>query len=93
MYARATGSNTSEMQRYGKPPRIMIPGAGLVLRCISQQFSSLTAVVSLNSNPTIEMLQAGAGFVSKDNVVPIYYSCPPFIASLATQMPMVSSQG
>ncbi|GFW11749.1 hypothetical protein TNCV_1082951 [Trichonephila clavipes] len=43
--------------------------------------------VSPNSNPTV--VQIEVGFVSKPNVAP----CPPFIAPLAVQMPVVSSQG
>ncbi|GFX70185.1 hypothetical protein TNCV_4616231 [Trichonephila clavipes] len=50
--------------------------------------------VSPNSNPTIVILQAEAGFVSsKHNVVPFSCPCPPFIASLAGKTLVVSSQG
>ncbi|GFV82757.1 uncharacterized protein TNCV_4147251 [Trichonephila clavipes] len=49
--------------------------------------------VSPNSNPTNLVLQAEAGFVSKHNVIPFFYPCPPFITPLPTQMPEVSSQG
>ncbi|GFX03289.1 uncharacterized protein TNCV_3555171 [Trichonephila clavipes] len=49
--------------------------------------------VSPNSNPTIVMLQAKAGFVSKHSVVTFRYPCPPFIAPLAVQTPVLSSQG
>ncbi|GFV19151.1 hypothetical protein TNCV_3223691 [Trichonephila clavipes] len=49
--------------------------------------------VSPNSNPTIVFLLAKAGFVSKYNVVPFCCPCPPLIAPLAVQMPVVSSQG
>ncbi|GFS93999.1 hypothetical protein TNCV_4480491 [Trichonephila clavipes] len=48
--------------------------------------------VSPNSNPTIVMLQADAGFVSKHNVVPFRCLYPPFIAPLAAQTSVVSSQ-
>ncbi|GFY30622.1 hypothetical protein TNCV_3117841 [Trichonephila clavipes] len=41
--------------------------------------------VSLNSNPTIVMLQAEAGFVSKHNVVPFRCPFPSFIAPLVTK--------
>ncbi|GFV98334.1 uncharacterized protein TNCV_622931 [Trichonephila clavipes] len=50
-------------------------------------------MVSPNSNPTIVMLQAEAGFISKHNVVPFICPCPPFIAPLAAQTPVTSSQG
>ncbi|GFX19689.1 hypothetical protein TNCV_2075971 [Trichonephila clavipes] len=43
--------------------------------------------VSPNSNPTIVMLQAEAGFISRYDVVPFRCPCPPFIASLAVQTP------
>ncbi|GFT25801.1 uncharacterized protein TNCV_1517741 [Trichonephila clavipes] len=49
--------------------------------------------VSPNSNPIIVMLQSEAGFVSKHDVIPFRYPCPPFIASVATQTPVVFSQG
>ncbi|GFV01461.1 hypothetical protein TNCV_2960551 [Trichonephila clavipes] len=39
------------------------------------------------------MLQAEAGFVSKLNVIPFHCPCPPFIASLVVQTPVVPSQG
>ncbi|GFY04973.1 uncharacterized protein TNCV_561051 [Trichonephila clavipes] len=48
---------------------------------------------SPNSNPTIVMLQAEVGFVSKHNIVPFRYPSSPFIAPLTAQTPMVSSQG
>ncbi|GFT22359.1 hypothetical protein TNCV_3273441 [Trichonephila clavipes] len=38
--------------------------------------------MSPNSKPTIVMLQAKAGFVSKYNVFPFGCPCPPFIAPL-----------
>ncbi|GFS92873.1 hypothetical protein TNCV_1162511 [Trichonephila clavipes] len=50
-----------------------------------------SATVSPNSNPTIVMLLAEAGFVSKHNVVPFHYQCPSFIAPLTAQTPVVSS--
>ncbi|GFW13548.1 hypothetical protein TNCV_1210141 [Trichonephila clavipes] len=49
--------------------------------------------VSPNSNPTIVMLQAEAGFISKCNATPFCCPCLPFIAPLAAQTPVVSSQG
>ncbi|GFS59291.1 transposable element Tcb2 transposase [Trichonephila clavipes] len=49
--------------------------------------------VSPNSNPTIVMLQAEAGSISKHNVVPFRCLFPSFIAPLVEQMPVVSSQG
>ncbi|GFX89006.1 hypothetical protein TNCV_2853061 [Trichonephila clavipes] len=52
----------------------------------------LTPVFS-NSNLTIVMLQAKAGFVNKHNVVPFGCQCRVFIAGLAAQTPMVSGQG
>ncbi|GFV30344.1 uncharacterized protein TNCV_98191 [Trichonephila clavipes] len=53
---------------------------------------SLTTV-SPNSNPTIVMLQAETGLVSKHNVILSRCPCPPFIAPMVAQMPMVSCQG
>ncbi|GFX47561.1 hypothetical protein TNCV_3015801 [Trichonephila clavipes] len=41
--------------------------------------------VSSNSNPTIAMLHAEAGFVSKHNVVPLRYPCPTFMEPSAAQ--------
>ncbi|GFX22571.1 hypothetical protein TNCV_2785061 [Trichonephila clavipes] len=46
-----------------------------------------------DSNPTIEMLKAEAGFVSKQNVVQFRYPWSQFIALLTAQKPVVSSQG
>ncbi|GFY06578.1 hypothetical protein TNCV_3524341 [Trichonephila clavipes] len=43
------------------------------------------ATVSPNSNPTILMLQAKEGFVSKNKVVPFRCPCPSFIAPLALE--------
>ncbi|GFX35044.1 hypothetical protein TNCV_2329841 [Trichonephila clavipes] len=53
----------------------------------------LLTTVYLNSNPTIMMLQAEVGFVSKHNVVSLHCPCPPFIPPLAEKTPVVSSQG
>ncbi|GFT98539.1 hypothetical protein TNCV_1352271 [Trichonephila clavipes] len=49
--------------------------------------------VSSNSNPSIGMLQVEAGFASKHNIILFRCPCPPFIASLVAQTPVVSSQG
>ncbi|GFX21237.1 hypothetical protein TNCV_2251851 [Trichonephila clavipes] len=49
--------------------------------------------VSPNSKLTIVMLRVEVGFVSKHDVVPSRCSCPPFIAPLTVQTPMVPSQG
>ncbi|GFY14192.1 hypothetical protein TNCV_3613811 [Trichonephila clavipes] len=49
--------------------------------------------VSLNSNTTIVVIQAVAGFVSKHNVIPFRSPCPLFIAPLMAQTPVVFSQG
>ncbi|GFW63714.1 hypothetical protein TNCV_4940061 [Trichonephila clavipes] len=48
---------------------------------------------SPNLNPTIMMLQAKVGFISKHNVVQFHCPFLPFIAPLVTQTPLVSSQG
>ncbi|GFX46361.1 hypothetical protein TNCV_238231 [Trichonephila clavipes] len=48
--------------------------------------------VSGNSNPTILMLQAEAGFISKHNI-PFRCSCSSFITPLVVQTPVVSCQG
>ncbi|GFT37858.1 transposable element Tcb2 transposase [Trichonephila clavipes] len=56
---------------------------------VQQSFTT----VSPNSTPIIVMLQAEAGFVSKHIVVPFLCPCPPFIAPLAGQRPVFSSQG
>ncbi|GFT74168.1 hypothetical protein TNCV_2717071 [Trichonephila clavipes] len=50
-------------------------------------------VVSPNSNPTIVILQAELRFVSKHNVALFRCPCPPFIATLVEQTPVVSGQG
>ncbi|GFU63919.1 hypothetical protein TNCV_3049721 [Trichonephila clavipes] len=71
----------------------MIPSAGPMWRCIMQQFSNLLTTVSPNSNPTIALLPAEAGFISKRNFVPFYCSCPRFIAPLVVQTPGVCNQG
>ncbi|GFW29464.1 hypothetical protein TNCV_744061 [Trichonephila clavipes] len=43
-----------------------------------------------NSNPTIVMLQAEAGFISKHNAIPSRCPCVPLIELLAAQMHVVS---
>ncbi|GFT32882.1 hypothetical protein TNCV_5039161 [Trichonephila clavipes] len=48
--------------------------------------------VSPNSNPTIKMLPAEAGFVIKHYAVPLHRTCPPFIPPLVEQTPVVSNQ-
>ncbi|GFT74172.1 uncharacterized protein TNCV_5027041 [Trichonephila clavipes] len=50
-------------------------------------------VVSPNSNPTIVILQAELILVSKHNVALFRCPCPPFIATLVEQTPVVSGQG
>ncbi|GFV36049.1 transposon Tf2-6 polyprotein [Trichonephila clavipes] len=67
----------------------MIPGAGPVWRCKTQQLSNL----SPRCLQTVSVLQAEAEFVIKHNVVPFRCQCPPFIASLTAQTNVVSSQG
>ncbi|GFY17681.1 uncharacterized protein TNCV_1074161 [Trichonephila clavipes] len=49
--------------------------------------------VSLCSNPTIVKMSAEAGIISKHNLAPICCPCPPFIAPLAEETPMVFSEG
>ncbi|GFV96498.1 hypothetical protein TNCV_1999501 [Trichonephila clavipes] len=51
-----------------------------------------TVQVSLNSTPTIVMLQAQAEILSKHNVVAFRCLCSPFIATLAVQTLIISSQ-
>ncbi|GFS81054.1 hypothetical protein TNCV_1223421 [Trichonephila clavipes] len=48
--------------------------------------------VSPNSNPTTMTLQAEVVLVNKHNVLSFSCPCPPFIALLAVQTPVVSSQ-
>ncbi|GFY24080.1 hypothetical protein TNCV_1011331 [Trichonephila clavipes] len=48
--------------------------------------------MSLNSNPTIVMLQVEAGSISKHNVFPFRCQWTPFIVPMAKQTPVVSSQ-
>ncbi|GFT03063.1 hypothetical protein TNCV_1361411 [Trichonephila clavipes] len=49
--------------------------------------------MSPNSNPTIVMWPAETGFVSKLNVIPFPFPCPPLIAPLVARTPVVYSQG
>ncbi|GFU58570.1 uncharacterized protein TNCV_630961 [Trichonephila clavipes] len=49
--------------------------------------------VSRNSNRTTVMLHSEAGFVGKHYVVPFHCPCPPLIAALAMQLPVVSCRG
>ncbi|GFW86149.1 hypothetical protein TNCV_1969571 [Trichonephila clavipes] len=49
--------------------------------------------VTLIPNPTIVMLQAEAGFVSKHNAIPFRFSCPPLIELLVAQTLVVSTRG
>ncbi|GFS79575.1 hypothetical protein TNCV_2370681 [Trichonephila clavipes] len=44
-----------------------------------------------DSNPIVVLLQVEAGFISKHYVDLFRCSCPPLIALLAAQMPVVSS--
>ncbi|GFW58511.1 uncharacterized protein TNCV_718121 [Trichonephila clavipes] len=55
---------------------------------VQQHFTA----VSLNSIPTIVMLQTEAGFISKYNVVSFHCSCPPAISPLEKQTHVVSIQ-
>ncbi|GFV63679.1 hypothetical protein TNCV_1962251 [Trichonephila clavipes] len=67
----------------------MILGAGPSVAMHNATVQQPLTTVFSNSNPTIVMSQAEAGFVNRHNVVPFRCPCPPFTAPTS----VVFSQG